>query len=236
MQRELSLDRQIEELRKGQEAIQRQLDEIKKLIEARPAAAPARAAGPSVTGMVFDLGVNPTKGRGDAPLTLVEFTDYQCPYCSRFTTETLPQIVSEYVDTGKVRLALLDMPLESIHKQAFKAAEATHCAEDQGKFWEMHDRLFSSQKALEPWSAHAEAIGIEVAKFDECMTSGKHGDAVRRDMAVAQQAGANGTPAFVLAHTDPKEPGKVKGITFLRGAQAFNAFKAAIDGALGGGE
>ena len=68
------------------------------------------------------------------------------------------------------------------------------------------------------------------------MSSGKHGDAIRRDMAVAQQAGASGTPAFVVAQTDPKDPSKVMGITFLRGAQAFNAFKAATDGALGGGE
>lgn len=124
------------------------------------------------------------------------------------------------------------MPLERIHKLAFKASEATHCAEDQGKFWEMHDRLFANQRALEPWSAHAEALGLDVAQFDQCMSSGKYADAVRKDMAEATKAGATGTPSFVVALTDPDDPTKVEGVTFIRGAQAFPAFKAQIDSAL----
>jgi protein-disulfide isomerase len=131
-----------------------------------------------------------------------------------------------------MRYATLDLPLESIHKLAFKAAMATECAGEQGKFWEMHDRLFENQKALEPWSGHAEAIGIDVAQFDACMSSDKYGDAIRKDMSQAQRAGARGTPSFVLAETDPNDPTKVKGIAFIRGAQAFNGFKALIDGAL----
>ncbi len=126
----------------------------------------------------------------------------------------------------------LDMPLEAIHKQAFKAAEATHCASDQGKFWEMHDRLFANQRKLEPWSAHAEALGLDVATFDACMSSDKYASAIRRDMAEAQKAGATGTPSFVLAVTDPSDLSKVKGISFIRGAQQFNAFKVQIDQAL----
>ena len=167
--------------------------------------------------VVFDLGDNPTKGSSDAPLTLIEFTDYQCPFCARWTSQTLPQLTEEYVKTGKVRLALLDLPLESIHKQAFKAAEASHCAEEQGKFWEMHDRLFENHQALEPWSAHAEAVGLDAAKFESCLASGKYADAVRRDMAQAQRAGATGTPAFVLARTDATDKNKVKGITAPEG-------------------
>jgi protein-disulfide isomerase len=126
----------------------------------------------------------------------------------------------------------LDMPLERIHPLASKAAEATHCAEDQGQFWEMHDRLFENQKALEPWSSHAEALGMDVAAFDACMSSGKHAEAVKRDMAEAQKAGATGTPSFVLALTDPDDPTKVEGLAFIRGAQPFASFKSAIDGAL----
>ncbi len=233
MQRELALEKQIDELRQGQEAMRKQLEEIKTLLQQRPtAAAAARPAGPEVAGVVFDFGSNPTKGAATAPLTLLEFTDYQCPYCSRFTSQTLPQLASEYIDTGKVRLVLVDMPLESIHDKAFKAAEVSHCAADQGKFWEMHDRLFANQKALEPWTAHATELGLDVAAFEECVSSGKHAESVRADMALAQKAGASGTPSFVLAKTDPAAPNKVTGITFLRGAQAFNAFKTAIDGAL----
>ncbi len=127
---------------------------------------------------------------------------------------------------------LLDLPLEAIHKSAFKAAEATHCAGDQGKFWEMHDRLFTNQRALEPWSAHAEAIGIDVAKFEKCMADGRHAAAVRSDMAQATGNGITGTPGFVLALTDPADPRKAKGLTYLRGAHPFASFKTSIDQAL----
>jgi protein-disulfide isomerase len=121
-----------------------------------------------------------------------------------------------------------------MHKLAFKAAEATHCAEEQGKYWEMHDRLFANQRALEPWSGHAEALGLDVAKFDECMQSDRMAAAVRRDMAQASKAGATGTPSFVLGTTDPADPTKVKGLAFIRGAVPFATFKTEIDKALGG--
>ena len=99
-------------------------------------------------------------------------------------------------------------------------------------YWQMHDRLFANQRALEPWSAHAEALGLDVAAFDSCVQAGTHAEAIRRDMAVAQQAGATGTPSLVLAETDPSDPGKVKGIAFIRGAQPFATFKAQIENAL----
>jgi predicted DsbA family dithiol-disulfide isomerase len=96
----------------------------------------------------------------------------------------------------------------------------------------MHDRLFANQKALEPWSGHAAALGLDVAAFDSCLASGTHANAVRADMAEARKAGATGTPSFVLAKTDPADPSKVEGLAFLRGAQPFSAFKAEIDQAL----
>jgi len=136
------------------------------------------------------------------------------------------------VETGKIRYALLDLPLESIHKQAFKASEATHCAGDQGKYWEMHHRLFENQRALEPWSGHAEAVGLDVGQFDQCMESGKHSKAIRAAMKEASKVGITGTPGFVIGVTDQTDPNKVKGLTFLRGAQAFPAFKAQLDQAL----
>ena len=137
------------------------------------------------------------------------------------------------MESGKIRYALLDMPLESIHKFAFKAAEATHCAGDQGKFWEMHGRLFEQQKALEPWTAHAETLKLDVAKFEECMSSGRHAPAIRKDMAEAQKAGVTGTPAFLIAVTDPADKTKVKGLTTLKGAQPYDKFKAELEQALG---
>ena len=127
----------------------------------------------------------------------------------------------------------MDLPL-AMHKLAFKAAETSRCAGDQGKYWEMHDRLFQHQRALEPWSSHAEALGLDVAQFDECLAKGKHADSIRKDMATAGSAGATGTPSFVLGLTDPDDPKKVKGLKFIRGAQPFATFKAEIDKALPG--
>ena len=143
--------------------------------------------------------------------------------------DTYPQIDSQYIKTGKIRYALMDLPLERIHKLAFKAAEATYCAKDQGKYWEMHTRLFQNQRALEPWSGHAEAVGLDVAAFNSCMESNKHAEAIRADMREASKVGITGTPGFVLAKTDPKDPTKVKGLTFIRGAQPFAKFKTEID-------
>jgi len=119
-----------------------------------------------------------------------------------------------------------------MHKLAFKAAEAAHCAGDQGQYWEMHDRLFANQKALQPWSGHAQALGLDTAAFESCMANGTHAAAIRADMSEAGKAGATGTPSFVLAETDASDPSKVKGIKFLRGALPFTTFKAEIDKAL----
>jgi len=126
------------------------------------------------------------------------------------------------------------MPLENIHKQAFAAAEATHCAEEQGQFWEMYERLFANQRAIEPVAGHAEALGLDVEAFEACMESDRHAEAIRQDMKVARSAGATGTPSFVVAKTDPDNPAKVTGITFIRGAQSYDRFKSALDEALDG--
>jgi predicted DsbA family dithiol-disulfide isomerase len=96
----------------------------------------------------------------------------------------------------------------------------------------MHDRLFENFKSLEPLAPHADAVGLDTAKFEECMTSERYAQAVRKDMAEAGKAGATGTPSFILGLTDPDDPRKVKGVSFLRGAQPYPAFKGAIDAAL----
>ncbi len=122
----------------------------------------------------------------------------------------------------------MDFPLESIHKFAFKAAEATRCAGEQGKFWEMHDRLFTNQTSLEPAKPHAQAVGLDVPKFEGCLSAGKYAEAIRKDVAEAQRAGVTGTPAFFLAYTDPTSS-KVKSVVRLSGAQPYAAFKTQID-------
>jgi protein-disulfide isomerase len=122
----------------------------------------------------------------------------------------------------------MDYPLESIHKFAFKAAEAAHCAGEQGKYWEMHDRLFANQSTLEPLKPHAEAVGLDVPKFEACMATGKYAESIRKDLATAQKAAVTVAPTFFLAYTDPASS-KVKTVVRLPGAQAYANFKTQID-------
>jgi protein-disulfide isomerase len=220
------LKKQLDALTESIRVMQRDIQEIKAGMAARP------AAPPSGLNVVLDLAGNRVKGPAEAAITLVEFTDYQCPFCARHVRDTWPKIDAEYVQTGKIRYVMLDLPLESIHKQAFKAAEAANCAGDQGKYWEMHDRLFENAKALEPWSAHAQALALDVAAFDACMASDKHAPEVRRDMEEARKVGITGTPGFFLARREPGPGSRVRTIAQIRGARPFEDFKAEIEKAL----
>jgi len=169
----------------------------------------------------------------NAKLTLVEFTDYQCPFCGRHFRETMPKIDEEYIKTGRIRYVLREFPLESIHPQAVKAAEAATCSGEQGKYWEMHSLLFGSPKAMaiKDFVDHAQALNLDVAKFQQCLDSGKYTAKVRKDLNDAQKAGVTGTPTFFLGLTDPKST-EVKSIRKLVGAQPYAAFKDAIDSLL----
>ena len=122
----------------------------------------------------------------------------------------------------------MDFPLP-MHSNAMKASEAGLCAGDQGKFWEMHDKLFANQQALKPEDLvkHAEALGLDTAKFKECLDSGKHAAEIKKTMAEGQKAGISGTPAFLIGYME--QDGKVKATKKIVGAQPYPAFKAAID-------
>lgn len=221
------LKKDIQALKEGQQAIQKDLQEIKKLLAT--AARPAAPAEQALNAVVSVEG-EPFKGDKNAKLTLVEFSEYQCPFCGRYLRDTYPTIDKEYVQTGKLKYVFRDLPLESIHKNAFKAAEAAHCAGEQNKFWEMHDRLFSNQNALEPamLSAHAQAINLDGPKFQKCSEGGKYAAEIRKDINDANKIGITGTPTFVIGLTQPNDP-KIKVLRVLRGAQGVNAFKAAFD-------
>ena len=164
---------------------------------------------------------------------MIEFSDYQCPFCSRYARDVLPQIRTDYVDTGKIKYVFRDLPL-SFHKQAFKAAEAAHCAGAQGKFWEMHDTLFQNQSALAPeqLATHAKTVGVDDAQFQQCLDSGKFAADINKDIADAGAAGITGTPTFLVGVIQPGD-GRVKVVKKLVGAKPYAEFKAAIDAALG---
>jgi len=157
----------------------------------------------------------PSKGPAKAPVTIVEFSDFQCPYCSR-AEGVVTQVLDAYKD--RVRLVYRDYPLP-FHENAAKAAEAAHCAGDQGKYWEMHGKLFANQQALDPKAlkAHARDLKLDGAKFDKCLDSGEKAKLVEANRKAGEEAGVNGTPAFFVN-------GRM-----ISGAQPFESFKAVID-------
>lgn len=157
-------------------------------------------------------------GPANAPVTIIEFSDYQCPFCAR-VEPTVKQILETY--KGKVRFVYRDFPL-SFHQNAQKAAEATECADEQSKFWEYHDLLFEKQSE---WSSsgvaklkeYASSLGLNTGQFEKCLDSGKYSAEVKKDFEDGQNAGVSGTPAFF-----------VNGVAIV-GAQPFNVFEQAIE-------
>jgi protein-disulfide isomerase len=140
---------------------------------------------------------DPAKGPADAPVTIIEFSDFQCPYCSR-VNPTLARLKDRYGDS--IRLVFRDFPILQLHPQAAKAAEAGACANDQGKFWPMHDLMFANQARLDVTSLkqHAATLGLDAAAFEKCLDSGKHTAEWQKDAADAEKAGVQSTPAFFV--------------------------------------
>lgn len=182
-------------------------------VEPSPTTEPSKSSGLQVS--VDD---DPGKGSEDAPVTIVEFSEYQCPFCARFFRETLPVIEKNYIRAGKVRLVYRDFPLRG-HQYAQKAAEAAECADEQGKFWDYHDRLFENQNALDTASLkqYARDLGLNAAEFNECLDSSKMASEVQGDVRDGEAYGVSGTPTFFINGTK------------VVGAQAYAVFQQVIE-------
>jgi protein-disulfide isomerase len=137
------------------------------------------------------------KGDTKAAVTIVEFTDFHCPFCKRVLS-TLAQIESRY--SGKIKLVFRDFPIDQLHPGARKAHEAARCANDQGKFWAYHDKLFATapRASIDNLKAYAKEVGIDVAAFDKCLSSAKYQTAVQKDIDEGARLGVTGTPAFFI--------------------------------------
>jgi protein-disulfide isomerase len=175
-----------------------------------------RLALPAAARVDVAIAGAPVRGAADAPVTIVEFSDFECPFCKQAST-TVAKLMEKY--PGKIRLAYRDLPLESIHPQARRAAEAAQCARDGGKFWEYHDVLFTQSPRLSPddLKRYAVQVGLDAGKFDACVASGSKGTVVQKDIDAGTALGITGTPVFFIN-------GRV-----LRGAQPIDAFSRVID-------
>ena len=220
-----SLRKELKTLQEGQSTIQKELETIKEMLRERQA-----PAAPAIRNVVLSVDGAAFKGDKDAKLTLIEFSDYQCPFCAHHFRESLPQIERDYIKTGKLKYVVRDFPIASIHKNAFKAAEAARCAGEHGKYWEMHEQLFSNQNALDrnELLVHAQTVGLELSAFQQCLDSGKYQSKVRRDIVDGSKAGVSGTPAFFLGLTQPGTQ-EVKVLRTIEGAQPYNNFQKAIE-------
>ena len=206
------------------DAILTELRQIKQLLQRPQQQTPAQQAAQAPKAdepANVSIAGFPILGKADAPLTLVMFTDYQCPFCSRFETQTLPEIRKQYIDTGKLRFVVRDLPLP-FHPNATKAAEATHCAEEQGKYWELREKLVINGDKLDAkrLPEYARQIGLDVAKFSACLESGRHAEKVKASTAIAASIGITGTPSFVVGRSKGDMAEGFK----LVGAQPFAAF------------
>jgi protein-disulfide isomerase len=204
------------------EAIARAQAEQQAQQQPRPTLAPADVP----------LGDAPVRGDVKAPITIVEYSDYQCPYCSRHFEQTWPQLLENYVETGQVRYVFKDFPLTSIHPQALKAAEAARCAREVGgddMYWQMHDWLFAGQDQWSNNSDHAAVfksyagrLGLDQTAFDACLDSGRYEELVMADLREGAGFGVSGTPAFFI-NGQP-----------LSGAQPYEVFVQMIEAELAG--
>ncbi|MGB5104284.1 MAG: DsbA family protein [Steroidobacteraceae bacterium] len=169
-------------------------------------------------------------GREDAPVSIIEFTDLQCPYCARFATQVFPEIRRNYIDTGKVRFASRDLPLP-FHAFALPAAVAARCAGEQGKFWDFREALFAGQSRLgsAPYDELARRFGMDAGRFDACRRDGRQEANVRADLALAQSQGIRSTPSFVIGRV---VNGSFEG-EIVSGARPYEEFAARIDTLLG---
>ena len=218
------LRQELDAVKTDLETIKKQLSEMQKQLAQRPAQPAVAPTGP----VTMSVGDGPALGQADAPITIVEFSDYQCPFCKKHFTNTLGALKTSYIDTGKVRYMFRDFPLDSIHPYARKAAEAAHCAGDQGKFWDMHDTMFQNQGALQTDSLRhfARTMQLDLDAFNTCLDGGKYAKRVDADVAAGSAAGVTGTPGFFIGKT---KPDGTMVATFVKGAQPPAAFSQVID-------
>ena len=194
--------------------------------------APAQAGPPQqitpVKGLHLDAG-KITNVSGTGRIAIVEFSDFQCPFCASHARDTLPTIRRDLVESGNVQYVALHYPIEEIHPFALQASEASECAGNQGRFWEMHERLFNESSAMTKadFVRHAEALSLDSGRFVQCLDSHETLDKIRADQAEGRRLGVRGTPAFFIGTV--RGDGGIDLVTRISGAAPAKVFAEQID-------
>ena len=217
---------ELKELRAQLEATQAELDELRTILAPvlSQLPQPFRPQDATVAG-------SPVMGKTDAPVTMIEFSDLQCPFCERYYMQTFPSIVSEYVNTDKVRYVVREFPLSQIHPRAKAASRASLCAIEQDLYWEMRDRILNNRDKLgdDDLAGYAMATGLDMSTWQSCLKTDIYDQKVTTDLDAGAKLGVSGTPAFALGLTDPDDPDKIVVTQLIEGAYPFDAFQKAID-------
>ena len=206
------------------EQIIKEIQEVRQLLVAlRNNAGEAEDTGP----LVVNVAGRPALGKKDAPLTMVEFTDYQCPFCAKFHKETFPLLKSRFVDKGLLRFVVMDLPLDN-HRHAVLAAQAAHCAGDQGKYFDLSEAMYDRYNELNPKLIVdlAKGTGVDMARFDQCLESERYLEKVKTAMETARKLRLTGTPSFIIGKTTPND--QIEGIKVV-GAHPFKTFKTGLN-------
>jgi protein-disulfide isomerase len=219
----------LQNLQAQQQQIISQLNDIKQLLAANAGVRPAPQppAPPSALATQDES----FRGENGASVAIVEYADFECPYCGQYEHEVYPHILSDYIQTGKVKYFFRDLPLP-MHPHAMVAARAARCAGEQGKFWEMHDSLFAKQNAIRDvdMPGRAQELGLDEAKFSKCLSSDRHTDEINQSVAEAQKLGIGGTPTFFIGNIDPN--GEVTNLKMIMGVRPYDVFKSAVEDSL----
>ena len=180
--------------------------------------------------LYLDIRSLPSKGATNAPVILIEYTDYHCPACAHFARVTLPLLDSTYIEPGFVKFVVRDYPIFSLHPGAMEPAVAAHCAGEHGRYWEMHDYLFAQRRAAtrDGIVARAQQLGLDSAAIRTCVKKKRHADVVRRGIDEGNRVGIRGTPAFLIAVPVPGSE-RVRAVRYIYGSASFDEFQRVLN-------
>jgi protein-disulfide isomerase len=203
------------------------------------AADPSKKATAQITvepktdvGNEIGIGERPILGSDSAKLIMVQFSNYQCSFCGQYVREAFPAIKEQYIDTGKIRYALVDYPFEHF-RYSEKAAQAVRCGGDQGKYWEIHDLMMRNQDLLYDLDYFAETLGLDVVEFRSCLDTEKYRDAVKKDIDLSLELKVSGVPTFFIGIiTDPENPQTFQFFSKFSGAWPFEYYQQYLDAAI----